>query len=173
MNFSRVMTALSAAALIFFANGAESLPRFETLMFTPQYLQADLKCVLVNGQPVCTDKSGNNQNDNKEKKKKKKDDAEALTECTIQQGSGGGGCGAGLKRVCEKLKSGKKCCGCVPDKSAGSNPAPAPAPAPIKTDCRVLGPNEGSAGGAADPKLKYECEPLPDGKKRCCWVQYP
>lgn len=49
-----------------------------------------------------------------------------------------------------------------------------PPPAqPVKTDCRVLGPNEGAAGGAADPKMKYECEPLGNGNKRCCWVKYP
>lgn len=47
--------------------------------------------------------------------KKDKDNA-ALTECTIQQPGGGGGCVAGFMQVCEKLKNGKKCCGCVPDK---------------------------------------------------------
>ena len=56
---------------------------------------------------------------------------------------------------------------------APAEPAPAPAPVPVKRDCQDFGPNEGSAGGAADPKLKYECEPLPNGYKRCCWVQYP
>ena len=44
---------------------------------------------------------------------------------------------------------------------------------PVKSDCRDLGPNEGAAGGAADPKMKYECEPLGGGHKRCCWVKYP
>ncbi len=49
---------------------------------------------------------------------KKNNDADALTECTIQQPGGGGGCTVGLKRVCQKLKNGNKCCGCVPDKNA-------------------------------------------------------
>ena len=49
---------------------------------------------------------------------KKNKDADALTECTIQGSSGGGGCVAGLKRVCQKLENGNKCCGCVPDKNA-------------------------------------------------------
>ena len=40
------------------------------------------------------------------------------TRCTIQQSGGGGGCTAPLKYVCEKLKGGKKCCGCVVDKNA-------------------------------------------------------
>jgi hypothetical protein len=53
-----------------------------------------------------------------------------------------------------------------------SKPAPPPPP-PVKTDCQVLGPNQGAAGGAADPKMKYECEPLGGGNKRCCWVKYP
>ena len=34
------------------------------------------------------------------------------------RGNSGGGCKGGFKYVCEKLKSGKKCCGCVADKNA-------------------------------------------------------
>jgi len=49
--------------------------------------------------------------------KKNKDSGDQLTECTIQS-SGGGGCKGGFKRVCQKLKNGDKCCGCVPDKDA-------------------------------------------------------
>jgi len=63
------------------------------------------------------DDRGKEKGKGKGKNDKKKDDAE-LTECTILQPGGGGGCKTGLKWVCEKLKSGKKCCGCVPDKSA-------------------------------------------------------
>jgi hypothetical protein len=62
------------------------------------------------------------------KKQKKHKDGQSqndagLTECTIQQPGSGGGCKAGLKWVCEKMKSGKKCCGCVADKSAKQAPA--------------------------------------------------
>ena len=49
---------------------------------------------------------------------KKNNDADALTQCTIESSGGGGGCVSGLKRVCQKLKNGDKCCGCVPDKNA-------------------------------------------------------
>jgi hypothetical protein len=45
------------------------------------------------------------------------DDASELTNCTIQSG-GGGGCKTGFKYLCETLKNGKKCCGCVVDKNA-------------------------------------------------------
>jgi hypothetical protein len=41
-----------------------------------------------------------------------------LTECTIVQPGGGGGCKTGFKYVCEKMKSGNKCCGCVADKGS-------------------------------------------------------
>jgi hypothetical protein len=50
-----------------------------------------------------------------------------LSECTIQSAGGGGGCKGGFKYVCEKMKSGKKCCGCVADKNAKSQQAPAQA----------------------------------------------
>jgi hypothetical protein len=49
---------------------------------------------------------------------KKNKDSDALTECTIESSGGGGGCTVGFKRVCQKLKNGNKCCGCVPDKNA-------------------------------------------------------
>jgi hypothetical protein len=48
-----------------------------------------------------------------------------LTECTIVQPGGGGGCKTGFKYVCEKMKSGNKCCGCVADKNAKQAPAQA------------------------------------------------
>ena len=91
---------------------------------------AGFGCNLVNGQLVCG-KSGKNKNSDKDnddeadehensKKHKKHQDAdtdsdEGLTQCSIQESSGGGGCVVGFKHVCEKLKNGKKCCGCVPD----------------------------------------------------------
>jgi len=57
---------------------------------------------------------------------KKKKDGDALTECTIQ--GSGGGCTTGFKRVCEKLKNGKKCCGCVPDENSKSTQSGKAAP---------------------------------------------
>ena len=58
-------------------------------------------------------------------KKKNTDEDTGLSECTIQQPGGGGGCKGGFKRVCEKLKSGKKCCGCVVDPNAKPQDKPA------------------------------------------------
>ena len=58
------------------------------------------------------------------KNKKNKDngsdnhDDAALSNCTIQKPGESGGCLVGFKRVCEELKSGNKCCGCVADKNA-------------------------------------------------------
>src|SRR5262249_16599240 len=70
--------------------------------------------------------------DNHKHKKSAKDTDSELTECTIQQGPGGG-CEKGFKHVCQKLKSGKKCCGCVADKNDQA-PAPAPAEGPKPVD---------------------------------------
>ena len=64
------------------------------------------------------DDDDDNNDDNHHGKGKKNNDGDAaLSECTIIQPGGGGGCKTGLKWVCEKMKSGNKCCGCVPDKS--------------------------------------------------------
>ncbi len=54
-------------------------------------------------------------------------DDTALSECTIIQPGGGGGCTVGLKWVCQTMKSGNKCCGCVVDKNA---------PPPKKVDAK-------------------------------------
>jgi hypothetical protein len=96
---------------------------------SPPVVQAGFGCNFVNGHLVCgKKKSGDNDDNNDDdqgshqKKQKHKDqdtgsDGE-LTQCTIQEPGGGGGCKGGFKHVCEKLKNGKKCCGCVPDKNA-------------------------------------------------------
>ena len=55
---------------------------------------------------------------------KKDKDTAALTECTIESSGGGSGCVVGFKRVCQKLKNGNKCCGCVPDKNASMGNTP-------------------------------------------------
>jgi hypothetical protein len=81
--------------------------------------QTGVKCEKVDGKLVCGLKKKSD-----EKKKTKPEDT-GLSECTIQGPNSGGGCKTGFKRVCEKLKSGKKCCGCVADKAA-QTPAPAP-----------------------------------------------
>jgi hypothetical protein len=70
--------------------------------------------------PVISIKNQKNDDDDDDHhhKNKNSDDDSGLTDCTIQQSGGGGGCTAPLKYVCEKLKGGKKCCGCVVDKNA-------------------------------------------------------
>jgi hypothetical protein len=85
------------------------------------------KCVTVGEKKVCFEDGKNKKEDDddddddddekKPKKKKKKGAESGLTECTIEAEGGGGGCKKGFKRVCEKMKSGKKCCGCVTDPS--------------------------------------------------------
>ncbi len=65
------------------------------------------KCVVKNNKLVCDIPGG-----------KKHQEKSGLETCTIQSKKGGGGCTAPLKFVCETMKSGKKCCGCVMDKHA-------------------------------------------------------
>jgi hypothetical protein len=139
MNHSYSLTVIAAAAFVFFTNGAESSPH-QTPGYSPLPLEAGLRCGLVNGQVVCGDKKNSNKHhdddDGHDKGKKKKtddDDASGLTECTIQGTNSGGGCKSGFKYVCEKMKSGKKCCGCVPDKSQGTSAGKATPPADANT----------------------------------------
>ena len=104
------------------------------LTFSGQSVRAgwsDLAASLTTGasSPVLSVKKNKNDDDDDDndhhgnddhhnKKKKNTNDDTGLSECTIQGPSSGGGCKGGFKRVCEKLKSGKKCCGCVVDKNA-------------------------------------------------------
>jgi hypothetical protein len=89
-------------------------------------------------------------------KKKNNDNGAALTECTIQS-SGGGGCKGGFKRVCQKLKNGDKCCGCVPDKNAKTQQ---PQAKTTKTSCNTLVESE-----------KYESEK--EVLKNACTTNHP
>ena len=138
MNLSHLLTALLAGVVVFFVSEAQSSPHLQAPMLSSLALQAGLKCGLVNGQLVCDgtdsgnknskndddDDDDNNGDHHKGGKKHHNDDASGLSDCTIQEQGGGGGCTGGFKRVCEKMKSGKKCCGCVPDKSAKDNGKP-------------------------------------------------
>lgn len=110
---------------------------------------------------------------------KKNKDSAALTECTIQSSGSGGGCKGGFKRVCQKLKNGDKCCGCVADKNAepakttgGDQPSP-------KFDCvsdvldyTLFAANEAEARSKYDASLKARTPPLtPKGPVTCTKVQ--
>ncbi len=134
MNLYHLVTALLAGAVVCFISGAEGSPHFQAPILSPLPMQVGLKCGLVNGRIECGDTNGggkhhhndddddqNGDNDDHHKKKNS-DDSSGLETCTIQQPGGGGGCKSGFKRVCEKLKSNKKCCGCVPDKNAKTDP---------------------------------------------------
>jgi hypothetical protein len=101
---------------------------------------------------ACIDKEarGNGKDHGKDKDTKK--DRPELTECTIQQPGGGGGCKTGFKRVCEKLKSGKKCCGCVPDKSAQT-----PAGERIEDHPCFVHCSSTKCGGAATKEVRDAC----------------
>jgi hypothetical protein len=73
------------------------------------------------------------------KKHKHHDDDEdndnGLEQCTIQKPGSGMGCVSPLKLKCEKMKNGKKCCGCVGEKPGKAVTTPAPAQAPKQICC--------------------------------------
>lgn len=56
-------------------------------------------------------------------KKQHKDNDAQLEQCTIVK-SGGMGCVAPLRLVCQKMKNGQKCCGCVGEKAAKKQTPP-------------------------------------------------
>jgi hypothetical protein len=134
-----------ALSVVLIADAGFALPRASSVERSPAVERVGFGCNSINGKLVCgksesSDDADDEDNqkhmqddegDNHKHKKNAKDTDSELTECTIQQGPGGGGCVKGFKHVCQKLKSGKKCCGCVPDKNAQ---APANAPETPKVD---------------------------------------
>jgi hypothetical protein len=68
------------------------------------------------------------------KKNKHHDDDNGLEQCTIQSSGSGGGCKGGFKWVCQKMKNGNKCCGCVVDKNA--KPMNQPSGQPGRFTCK-------------------------------------
>ncbi len=118
------------AATVFLGTAAQAASPISLVpagsMTAAPVVPSGLKCGVVDGKLVCGQTKGGKKDkddekhkdgDHKKEKKKGKKDS-GLTECTIQGPNSGGGCKGGFKRVCEKLKSGKKCCGCVPDETA-------------------------------------------------------
>ena len=167
MKLYHVVTGLLAGAVVCFISGAEASPHFQAPVFSPLPLQAGLKCGLVNGELKCGDSNSSgkhhddnddqqvNDDDHHHKKKKNNGDDTGLSECTIQGANSGGGCKGGFKYVCEKLKSGKKCCGCVGDKNAAQ-----PQAKTTKTSCNTIERNEIS-------------EKLKEGFKNACTTNHP
>ena len=97
-------------------------------------------------------------------KKKNKDSAAELTQCTIVGPNDAFSC-SGQKRVCQKLKNGKKCCGCVADENAkasqpdktttqGQAPTTTPTGQQVKHYCR----DTVTSAPSAVAKFKTECE---------------
>ena len=163
MKLYHVVTGLLAGAMVCFISEAEASPHFQAPVFSPLPLQAGLKCGLVNGELKCGNSSGNDQDDDQQgnddehhhKKKKNNDDDTGLSECTIQGANSGGGCKGGFKYVCEKLKSGKKCCGCVVDPNA--KPANKPAPTG-QICCRVSSGGPSVVTVCAETKLEVRAK---------------
>jgi hypothetical protein len=131
--------------------GATPLVPKATALFAPDVLiQVDSKCKKVDGKLVgdCKKNGKKHRDDDdddddhhkKGKGKGKGKQDTGLSECTIQTPNSGGGCKTGFKRVCEKMKSGKQCCGCVADKSVpggGNEP-------PKDTFCCTAVPSDGT-----------------------------
>ena len=160
MNISHLLTASLAGALVCFIGGAEASPHSQAPTFSPLPLQAGLKCGLVNGHIECGDSGKNHQDDADDddddgdhdhngdddehhKKKNNSDDDSGLEHCTIQSSKGGGGCVSPYKHVCEKLKSGKKCCGCVLPAGQTAPTPPAVKEKPFKCDANILPVDKG------------------------------
>jgi len=155
-----------ALSVVLIAGTGFALPRASSVERAPAVELVGFGCNFVNGKLVCgKSESGDNDGDDSgdHPKKKAKDGDSELTECTIQQGPGGGGCTTGFKHVCEKLKSGKKCCGCVADKNAQAPaPAPAEAPKPDQFCCTVM------EGNVVGPQM---CEPtLAEAQRAATYV---
>ncbi|HZP07737.1 hypothetical protein [Methyloceanibacter sp.] len=130
----KTLLAIAAFVLsvVLIAEAGLALPRVSSVERSPAVELVGFGCNFVNGKLICgKSESGDDaddednhkhmqgdEDDNHKHKKNAKDTDSELTECTIQEPGGGGGCVKGFKHVCEKLKNGKKCCGCVPDKNA-------------------------------------------------------
>jgi hypothetical protein len=162
-----VKTLLAIAGLVLsvalIAEAGFALPRASSVERSRALELVGFGCNFINGKLICGNSESSDDADdednhkhmqgdeddnhkhNKHQKNAKDTDSE-LTECTIQQGPGGGGCVKGFKHVCEKLKSGKKCCGCVPDKNAqapAGGAGTAPAVVRICCDANLSGPGNG------------------------------
>ena len=58
----------------------------------------------------------------------------------------------------------------VAEKPAGPQNPPTE---PVKSDCKIIGPNEEAGGGSSDPKVTYKCVDKGDGTKECCFYTQP
>ena len=107
LNFAKICCVCVAIALILAFSDGSTHARLSTICVAADGSDTSLLLQVKKNKKH----SGQGQNDS------------GLTNCTIVQPGGGGGCKAGLKWVCEKMKSGNKCCGCVADKNVKQAPA--------------------------------------------------
>ena len=124
----RICLVISICALAFFLGAGLSRAGWSTLGLTSAPNASSLVISIKKNKNQ--DDDDDNDDDHHHGKKKHNDEDTGLEQCTIQSSKGGGGCTAPLKYVCEKLKNGKKCCGCVGDKNAKTQTPPPP---PAKT----------------------------------------
>ena len=103
LNFAKVCCLYGAIALILALSGAPAHAGLSTNCVAADRNDTSL---LLQVKKQKKHKDGQSQNDT------------GLTECTIVQPAGGGGCKTGFKYVCDKIKSGNKCCGCAPNKGS-------------------------------------------------------
>jgi hypothetical protein len=110
----RMLLAIAGFALsvVLIAGAGFALPRASSIERTPAVERVGFGCNFVNGKLVCgkSESSDDAEDEDNHKhmqgdeddnhKKKAKDTGDELTECTIQQGPGGGGCVKGFKHVC-------------------------------------------------------------------------
>ena len=177
-----------ALSVVLIAEAGFALPRASSVERSPAVERVGFGCNFINGKLVCgksesSDDADDEDNqkhmqddegDNHKHKKSAKDTDSELTECTIQQGPGGGGCVKGFKHVCQKLKSGKKCCGCVPDKNAEAPAGGAgSAPVVVRVCCNanLTGPGNGpeicstdETPPSTEAEMRAKLEKLSQGK---------
>ena len=114
--FKRTCLALSVCAVVLVISGRPTQAAWSDAGFTRAHGASSL-IVSIKKKHKHKD-NDNDANGDHHNHKKAEDNDDGLTQCSIQAPSGGKGCVAPFKLVCEKMESGKKCCGCVPDKNA-------------------------------------------------------
>jgi hypothetical protein len=64
-----------------------------------------------------------------------------------------------------------------PDMGGGAGGGGGGAAEPIKSECKIIGPNEGAGGGSDNPKVTFKCVDIVEGenkgKKECCFYTQP
>ena len=166
----RVCLALSVCALAFFFVGGLSQAGWSGLGLTSAHDASSL---------VISVKKHKHQDDDAD------DDDNGLEQCTIQKPKSGMGCVAPAKLVCQKMKNGKKCCGCVGGPSkATTTPPPAATTQTYKClssfipglgtiDCTVVKGSEDEAYGYClqSAQASFPNAQVPAGALKCSLIK--